>query len=682
MLGFAALSPMGAGMTGMRGFCARALGWVMLAGTVLPGLAWANEPVEYPRDYFDPFAPQTAEDMVERVPGFTIRGGEGGERGFGQASLNILINGRRPSSKSADAEDILGRISADTVLKVEVLDGTTLDIPGLTGDVVNVVTKAVDLSGNWRYAGRFEEGTEPQLLEGEVTLNGESGDVAWTVTGRSGQFTFTEDGDEQFFNGADQLIEDRFEDIVFERVSPSVDVALSWSPPSGHIANLNGRVELGNENLVFREFSERVSDGGFDGQSLFTRGEDELEYELGADYQIPVGKDTLKLIGLFNGEDSEFVNVSQAFFDGFDPFTSVFAQDIDERETIARVEYTVSGGAWQAAVEGAYNTLEADSVLDGTDLGLTRVEERRAEGTLTHSRKLGRFDVQASVGAEYSELSVPTSPSPAREFVRPKGFLSASTDLSPKLSTTFLVERKVGQLNFFDFVDRIDLNEGRDNAGNDDIKPDQTWRAEAALERTDPKGLSGRISAAYALIEDPIDRVLFADGTEGPGNLESNAAFYELKGNFTYVMDGIGLKGFRWDASGQIIETELEDPLTGETRRFNGVGLWNYDTTLRHDVPNTPYAWFVRLRQTAASERFRFDEALDFRFDRPTLRIGAEHKDVFGMNLQVNLDNVLDEGRDRNRFIFDGDRFGDLLRIERFERRRGPRFSIVLSDTF
>ena len=50
-------------------------------------------------DYFTQFAPQTAADMVARLPGFEIRGNEGGSRGFGEACLNILINGRRPSSK-------------------------------------------------------------------------------------------------------------------------------------------------------------------------------------------------------------------------------------------------------------------------------------------------------------------------------------------------------------------------------------------------------------------------------------------------------------------------------------------------------------------------------------------------------------------------------------------------------
>ena len=98
-------------------------------------------------DYFTQFAPQTAADMVARLPGFEIRGNEGGSRGFGEASLNILINGRRPSSKSSGANQILGRIPANNVTRIEIVDGASLDIPGLSGQVANIFAKTGELSG-------------------------------------------------------------------------------------------------------------------------------------------------------------------------------------------------------------------------------------------------------------------------------------------------------------------------------------------------------------------------------------------------------------------------------------------------------------------------------------------------------------------------------------------------------
>jgi len=93
----------------------------------------SNQARVYTPDYFTQFVPQTAADMVARLPGFEIRGGGGGERGFGQASLNILINSRRPSSKSSGANQILGRIPANNVTRIEIVDGASLNIPGLSG---------------------------------------------------------------------------------------------------------------------------------------------------------------------------------------------------------------------------------------------------------------------------------------------------------------------------------------------------------------------------------------------------------------------------------------------------------------------------------------------------------------------------------------------------------------------
>src|SRR5690349_6371189 len=60
-----------------------------------------NGRVYTPAD-FARFAPKSAFDMLAQVPGFTIRGASN-ERGLGQASENVLINGQRVTDKSASA---------------------------------------------------------------------------------------------------------------------------------------------------------------------------------------------------------------------------------------------------------------------------------------------------------------------------------------------------------------------------------------------------------------------------------------------------------------------------------------------------------------------------------------------------------------------------------------------------
>ena len=82
---------------------------------VLSVVAQAQESSKIVRQTFTPdefarFAPRTALDMARQVPGFTIDEGDS-SRGFGQASTNLLINGRRISGKSNGPVDALSRVA-------------------------------------------------------------------------------------------------------------------------------------------------------------------------------------------------------------------------------------------------------------------------------------------------------------------------------------------------------------------------------------------------------------------------------------------------------------------------------------------------------------------------------------------------------------------------------------------
>ena len=92
----------------------------------------------YPED-FSQFVPRSALDLVKQVPGVSIYEG-GDDRGFGQADTNVLINGRRVSGKSNGPMEALERLSLHSVIRLEVVDGASLDIGGISGQVINVIT--------------------------------------------------------------------------------------------------------------------------------------------------------------------------------------------------------------------------------------------------------------------------------------------------------------------------------------------------------------------------------------------------------------------------------------------------------------------------------------------------------------------------------------------------------------
>ena len=645
----------------------------------------------YAPDFFTQFQPRTASDMIERVPGFTVSGQDGSGRGFGQANLNLLINGRRPSSKSSGANEILDRIPAENVVRIDILDGASLDIPGLSGQVANIITETSNkLSGNWGYRARFEEGTEPQILEGNISIIGARGNLDYVVSFDSEQFTRTNEGFEQFFDADGVQIQERLEDISTLRTRPTLDVNLTWTPDNGHVANLNLSGGLGNRNdFTIEDFNVLAGDE-LSGQSQSFRGRDEIEYEIGADYALPLGSGTLKFIGLHGFENSDRSNLFTEFLDGQAPTISLFENDIDEGEFIGRVEYNFKPAPkqdLQISTEGAFNFLESDTVLFETGdiedtLENVRVEEQRAEANLTHSWNLSeRLNFQTSLGAEYSRLAVVSTDEPAREFVRPKGFFSASYKVSPAYTFRARAERAVGQLDFGIFVSTVNFTEDTANAGNSLIVPTQQWNTSLEVQRFDDKVISGTLRLFAEFIEDPIDQILFPDGEQGPGNLDS-ALFYGAEINGTWLLDHLGFKGGRIDFEGALRDSSIDDPITGLSREINETEHWEFQIDLRHDIPNTDYAWFARVQMDRESDDFRIDEFFNGNITEPNLRFGVEHKNFLGMNVELRLDNILNRAFNRERTIFSPDRTGQIIETENFDRFRGRRLSISISDTF
>ena len=106
----------------------------------------ANSTVIYSADFFAQYSPVTAKDMLDRIPGVSLRhgGGGGGDRGLGTGG-NLLINGERIAGKDNSASDQLERITAAEVERIEIIRDTTgaLNVRGAS-EVINVILVAVE----------------------------------------------------------------------------------------------------------------------------------------------------------------------------------------------------------------------------------------------------------------------------------------------------------------------------------------------------------------------------------------------------------------------------------------------------------------------------------------------------------------------------------------------------------
>lgn len=625
------------------------------------------------------------------MPGFTIRSLDE-RRGLGQATQNVLINGERISGKSNDAATALTRINAADVERIEIVDGATLDIPGLTGEVANVIVQVRGLSGNFRWEPGFRaRRTPPSLFGGEISISGESGALDYTLSlSNNDAFRNGNKGHEIVTDGAGNVIDLRDEVLTVNGDQPRVAAILKYETPGGLIANFNGSYE--RLFMAVREDSFRSFPGMVDRVRDFDETEREWNYELGGDVEFGLGSGRLKLIGLRRFEHSAFrVKSFFSFADGRPDEGSLFRRVADEGETIARAEYRWKGGGsdWQVAAEGALNTLDnvgelavldASGVLRPVPLagGTATVEEKRAEVSASYGRPLSpTLTLQTSLGGEYSKIVQDGAGGLNRTFYRPKGFVSLAWKASPRLDLSAKLERQVGELNLFDFVASVNLAGGNSNSANPDLRPPQTWLLEG--EATRNLGVFGQVKArAFAeFITDAVAQVPIGATGEAPGNIDS-ATRVGLDLTNTFTLDPLGLKGAKLDVKAQFRRGRLADPLTGERRQFSESLAREVEIDFRHDPPRSDWAYGGNYSQFHQTRGVRLDQVSQFRQQPGDLGFFIENKDVFGLTVRGGVSNLLGINERFFRTVFAGRRTDPVLFTEDRSRYSGLIFDFSI----
>ncbi len=645
---------------------------------------------------FARFAPRSALDMAQRIPGFAIQTGDGA-RGFGQADTNVLINGRRISGKSNGPIEALQRIPADDVIRLELVDGASLDIGGLSGQVLNVITRnSGRVTGQFRYAPRFRsKGTPARLLEGSVAIAGGGAKTDWTLALENDSNRRGNDGVERVFDAAGALIDERVEQSNFNSDRISASGSFTRIADNGNVLNATGEVQ--GFFFTETETSQRAGSGfAVDRDRLFRATEDEFNFEIGADYQFGFVGGRLKLIGLHRFENSPTVALSETSFADSDVLEgTVFTRNADEFETIGRAEFSFEGlgGDIQFAAEGVRNILDITSALEVRDEagvlqpidlpGATaQVDEDRAELNATYSRALARnLQFQSSLGAEYSKLGKSGEFGQTRTFYRPKGFVALDWKASNSLNLSGRVEREIGQLNFFDFLATVDLDQDRQDVSNADLVPQQSWVYE--MEATLGLGALGSLNVRgfYEDITDIVDQIPIDGGGQAPGNIAS-ATFYGVRGEATVLSEPIGWRGTRVDLRFVFSDSSVLDPLLGTARQLSGQELIDLGMDIRHDFPGSVWA-------VGGSANWE-DNAPSVRLDEISLRsepfgfVSAfvENKDLAGLTVRASAANLLNREDRFDRTVFIDRRAGLIDFIEDRDRTFGMIFTLVVEGSF
>jgi len=640
--------------------------------------------VYIPADFVQ-FSPRTALDMVQQLPGFTIEVANGFNqaRGLGQASGNVLLNGARIVTKSGSISDELGRIPAGNVIRIELVEGSTLNIPGLSGRVANVVAKSSDgLQGQFEWRPQLPaEYADGRWLEGIVSVSGTVGRLGFTVAVEGRPNRNGNGGPNHVIYGSGR-VEDRFSETNSHGDDKRVSAALKYRTAGGVIANFNtsylrrrfhsfdNEIVIGPAGLppLTDEFNQR------------NRGHD---LEFGGDVDFELGPGRLKLIGL-----DSYQSITMQTQSVIDPATgapatgSRFHQTSDRGERIGRSEYSwkMWGSDWQWSFEGAFNRLDqqGDLFLLGSSgvfvqipfaAGTGGVREDRYESMLSFSRPLAdNLSLQLIAGGEYSNIRQTGSAPNSRTFVRPKGTLTVAWAPAENLDVTFRVDRRVGQLNFSDFLASVNLNNNNQSGANNELRPDQSWGAEIEATRDFGAWGSGNVRVFARRFEDYITFIPTAGGFEVRGNVDwARVMGAEVTG--TLKLDPVGLAGAKFDLSAAVRDSIYPDPVEHRHLPVQNAQPYNVELEFRYDLPDTDWAFGGGYRNSGFNNYYRVAEyGVDYTIDE-NVTLFVEHKDLFGLTVQARLSNILERDAVLQRSVFQGPRSAGILLFSEDRRR-------------
>jgi hypothetical protein len=672
-------------------------------------------------EYFAVYNPVTAIDMVRQVPGFDIAGGGPGgrgpqRRGFGGTASNVLINGERPSSKEPIFAT-LNRIAARNVLRIELIRGGAgaagSDVRGQS-ELVNVVLRpGAENASTTTYSAELNYQPGERVwwfLRGAQSFRAHGADALLEITLPSRQNR--EDRIEQLLDASGDLTQTRDEFTQNTHRDVNLNAALSFDPTERDSVNLNAslspRFNHRHSGSVYTDpFGDPAGGERSDGQN---RGA--FDAEIGGDWerQLTDGL-SFKLVGLASFGSDEFTSV----FERFDANGDLISGTQTDRSTqngerIARGAFNWRWGeahSIEAGLETAFNFRETDSdfsfagpsgiyVSSGVGVDATRVEELRGEAFVSDVWVINpALTVETGFNFEASRISQSGDAQNEREFTYPKPRLIATYQLANDDQLRFTVERDVDQLDFGAFASSVSAAEGTQDDGNPDLEPEKTWRYRLNWERRFAERGSISIEAFLDQVEDVEEFTILLDENGDP-RLDDDGDFIQGDGN---IGDGerrgvsvdanvpfgfLGLPNATLGLGATVQDSEVVDPLTMETRPFQGFEDWRYNVNFRHDVPDWNISYGGRYGREDDSQSFRLDRIFNNSSDVGQLNLFVETTRFAGVTLRLSVDNVLDQTRAREQITLVDDRRtpSDIDEIELRESQNGRIISLRVAGTF
>ena len=678
----------------------------------------ADSTVVYPADFFAQYSPVTAKDMLDRIPGVSLRGGGGGgggDRGLGTGG-NLLINGQRIAGKDNSASDQLERITAAEVERIEIIRDTSgaLNVRGAS-EVINVIlvtvesrsSTTVELVNRLNHDDTFETG-------GSVAWSQQVGNFQALVNLRSRPNYENRDNREVRLGPDGELLGTLFQTDIRDQDKKNFSTNMSYST-GPHRMQLNALISDGDHaRPVRRDFVDFTDIGVVNSIQDEQVEKEEGNWEIGGDYEYNFNNGS-RLSLLFLAND-EIRNTVRERFESkpaqIGLSKNLFIDSRRERqEFIVQTNYNfslTSDQSLRVGLERADTQLDS-SLLIGSSFGSeppsvnvgglsplssisnpgTNVQEIRYEGFAFHNWTLnGRSSLESSIVYETSEIAQTGAVKKTRDFQ----FWRPSFDYRFNITDNFrfraTIERNVSQLSFSSFAattneDDRDLNA---LAGNPELEPETSWNYEAEIEYRLPNDggvLSSRIAHTY--IDNRIGRInatinpdqpLSATGNVGPAkrwSIFNRASIRLSRLNVPNAILGVTLG---------LYDSEIIDPFLKTEQRIGGRGFVGIN--FRHDVTPLGLSYGIDYSHSIRGGNYDIDIQTITRNDRErSLDLFVSKVWFKDWTFRLETDNTLNASRCRFRQRFDGTTIdGSLKLIQDSCSSRYRRWTLSVQTTF
>ena len=679
----------------------------------------ANSTVIYTADSFSQYNPITASDMLDRIPGVSLRGGGPGsgrgDRGLGTGG-NLLINGQRIAGKGNSARDQLDRITAAEVERIEIIRDTSgaLNVRGAS-EVINVILLAsqsrssttVELVNRLNHDNTLETG-------GSVAWSKQVGNFQALVNLEARPNYENRDNREVRLGPNNEVVGTLFETNIRDQQENTLSSNMSYSL-GDHRMQLNALIREGDHpRPVRRDFVDFTDAGLVNRSEEEDVNREESNWEVGGDYEFSFD-DGSRLSVLFVANNEIRNNVRERY--SANPAEEGLSKNlfIDSRQE--RQEFIIQGNynfsitetqSLRVGIESADTQLDS-SLLIGSSSGSepasasvgglspllsvsnpgTKVQEIRYEGFAFHNWTLSdRSSLESSLVYETSEISQTGAVNKTRDFQ----FWRPSFDYRFNITENFrfrgTVKRSVSQLSFSSFAATTN-EEDRDLnalAGNPELEPQTSWDYEGQLEYRLPND-GGVISSniSYSDIDNYIGRINATIDPNEPLSATGNVAPAKRWAMFNRAsirLNSLSLPNAILGVTLGLFDSEIIDPFLNTKQRIGGRGFAGIN--FRHDITSLGLSYGIDYSHSIWGGNYDIDIKTITRNDRErSLDLFVSKVWFEDWTFRLESDNTLGASRCRYRQRFDGTTInGAISLIQDSCSSRYRRLNLSIQTTF